>query len=178
MSSPDPIGPEDEQQPTLPPPRPAQAYVRPPKSPGLALLLSLILPGIGQVYNGQPAKALVFFFGFVGSFYAAIAIHPLPFVLFIAFVLFFNLVDAYRSAALINARFAGKGTELEEDTAESPAWGITLILIGALMLMNNLGWLDLVSLQRYWPALLIVAGGYLLRSSIQKRKGAGDGGRL
>src|SRR5262245_65933056 len=79
--------------PTLPP--------RLPKSPGLALVLS-IFPGLGQIYNGQPAKAFTFFFSWVGCIYGAAEISGLPFGLLIPFVYFYNLVAAYRSAALIN----------------------------------------------------------------------------
>jgi hypothetical protein len=55
-----------------------------------------------------------------------------------------------------------------------------LIAIGLVLLLHNLGWLDLSRLQRYWPVLLIAIGGYLLYGSFQKRKRAesSDGGRL
>jgi hypothetical protein len=75
---------------------------------------------------------------------------------------------------LINARGAGAST-LEDDQAESPAWGATLIAIGVLFLFHNLGWLDLTRISRFWPVLLIAAGGALLYRSIQKRKGTGAG---
>jgi TM2 domain-containing membrane protein YozV len=145
----------------------------PPKSPGLAFFLSLLFPGIGQVYNGQPAKALAFFFAFVASLYAVIEINPLPFVFFLPFVWLYNLVDAWRSAALINAR--GTPAADEEEVVESPAWGASLVLVGALFLFHNLHWLDLSRLGRYWPVLLIVAGAVVLYRSIQKGKGRGTG---
>lgn len=153
-------------------------YVKPPKSPGLAVLLSLF-PGLGQVYNGQPAKALVFFAAWAASVYAVREIAPLPFGLFIPFVYFFNLVDAYRSAASVNARFLGGTQAPEEDTAESPVWGGTLVAIGMMLLLHNLGWLRFTWLRQYWPLLLIVLGLILLRNSMGKRKGteAGDGRR-
>ncbi len=52
--------------PTLPAPAatPAPPAPKLPKNPWLALVLSLF-PGLGQVYNGQPAKALVFFSAWV-----------------------------------------------------------------------------------------------------------------
>jgi len=159
-----------------PPPHPGSEPVsqRPPKSPGLALALSLF-PGLGQVYNGQPSKAFLFFFAWVGSIYGAVEIHPLPFALLIPFVYFYNLVDAWRSASLINSR--GTGAAVEEDTTESPAWGGGLIVLGLVLLLNNLGWLRLASLQRYWPVLLIVAGIVFLYGSLQRRKAGtpGDG---
>ena len=174
MSTPE-ISPDTE-QPALPPvpaSPPAAAVQVPSKSPGLAFFLSLLFPGIGQVYNGQPAKALAFFFAFVASIYAVIVINPLPFAFFIPFVVLYNMVDAWRSAALINAR--GTPAAEEEAIVESPAWGASLVLIGLLFLLHNLHWLDLSRLARYWPVLLIAAGAVVLFRSIQKGKGQGTG---
>jgi hypothetical protein len=156
------------------PPQPTQVAVapqaRPTKSPAIAFLLSVVLPGIGQVYNGQPAKGLGFFLGFVGSMYAAIEISPLPYAFFIPFVYLFNLVDAWRSASLI----ATRGTVEREETAESPLWGGTLVALGCILLLNNLGWLDLARLSRFWPLLLIVVGAIIIRRSVQRRKENGS----
>ena len=157
-----------EEQPT---PSPAPRLVAPgpaktAKSPGLALVLSLF-PGLGQVYNGQPAKALVFFFAWAGSIYLSVEGNAMPFALLIPFVYFYNMVDAYRSAALANARGLGAP---EEELAESPAWGGSLVGLGLLLLANNLGWLNLAALERYWPLLLIVAGGVFIYGSVQKRQ--------
>jgi TM2 domain-containing membrane protein YozV len=166
--------------PPLPAPAPAAAYRRPPKNPALAALLSLF-PGLGQLYNGHTGKAFSFFGAWVAAIYATATIDPLPFAFLIPFVYLYNLIDAYKSAAAINARALG-GVVEEEATGdvESPVWGGTLIAVGAVLLFHNLGWLDLSRLQRYWPVLLIAVGGYLLYGSIQKRKDAetGDGGRL
>jgi hypothetical protein len=161
--------------PPLPPARPATV---PLKSPGLAFLLSLLFPGVGQIYNGQPAKALGFFFAFVSAIYAVVEINPMPFAFFIPFVYLYNLVDAWRTAMLINTR--GTASLPEEDVAESPAWGGGLIVLGTLFLFHNLGWLDLSRLTRFWPALLIVVGAVILYRSIQKGKGGekGDGPAL
>src|SRR5262245_41448392 len=162
--------------PPLPPaPAPPVRYVQPPKSPAAALLLSLF-PGLGQIYNGQPAKALVFFFAQVASIYAASTIDGMPYGFFIPFVYLYNLIDAWRSAGIINARAAGGGTPIDEDGTESPAWGGTLTGIGALLLFNNLGWLNLAAMQRYWPVLLIIAGGALLSSSLRKKRDGGHAG--
>src|SRR5262249_34867148 len=35
------------------------------RSPAAAALLSLVLPGLGQLYNGEVMKALVFFLGWI-----------------------------------------------------------------------------------------------------------------
>jgi len=147
-----------------------------PKSPILALVLSLF-PGIGQIYNGQPAKALVFFFAWAGSIYLTAEANPF-FAFLIAFTYFYNLVDAWRSAAAINMRHARGSAVFEEDTTESPAWGAALIGVGALLLFNNLGWLRLAALQRYWPLVLMAAGAAFLYGSMRraKREAGGDGG--
>lgn len=173
MSSPEMTPPAEH--PALPPTPPA-APAAPPtpratKEPWIALLLSLLMPGLGQVYNGQIAKALTFFAAFCGCIYVMAEGHPMPFAIVLPFVFFWNMVDAYRSAAWINAR--GLPTAAMEEEAESPAWGIALASMGVLLLLNNLGWLRLDDLARYWPVLLIGAGLVLLRRSLQRKGGNG-----
>jgi hypothetical protein len=141
------------------------------KAPWVALLLSLVMPGLGQLYNGQISKALSFFFGFSGCIYLMVEGHPMPFGIFLPFVIFWNMIDAYRSATLINAR--GTTVAAEEEEAESPGWGIALAAMGVLLLLNNLGWLRLDALVPYWPVLLIAAGVVLLRRSLQRKNGNG-----
>jgi hypothetical protein len=164
-----PAGPEGVPTP-LPAATPAPLAPKLPKNPWLALVLSL-LPGLGQIYNGQPAKAFVFFFAWVGSIAGADEIGPFPFAFLIPLVFFYNLIDAHRSAAAINARAAGGLPAPEEETFESPLWGGGLLVLGLLLLLNNLGWLRLASLARYWPVVLIVAGASFLYSSVQRRRG-------
>jgi hypothetical protein len=144
---------------------------RPLKSPGVALLLSLLMPGLGQVYNGHLSKAIFFFFAFSGSIYLMAEGHPLPFAFFLPFVIFSNMIDAYRSATLINTR--GTASAVEEDDVESPGWGIGLAVVGLLLFLNNMGWLRLSALVPYWPILLIAAGIVLLRRSLQRKAGNG-----
>src|SRR5262245_32003766 len=151
-----------------PPHAPVATEPRSAKSPAIAFLLSALFPGIGQVYNGQPAKGFGFFLGFLGSIYATIEINPLPYAFFIPFVVLFNLVDAWRSASLL----ATRGALEREELAESPIWGVILVVLGGLLLLNNLGWLDLARLSRFWPLLLIVVGAVFIRRSVQRRKGA------
>jgi hypothetical protein len=159
--------------PPLPPGQTSAPYVRLPKSPGLAACLSLF-PGLGQVYNGRIARAFVFFFGFVGSIYMASHGNEFPFAFMIPFVYLFNIIDAWKGANAANARFLGGRSEAEEQPEiESPVWGGSLALIGALILLNNLGWLDLDRLARWWPVLLIAVGGYFVYNSLEARKASG-----
>jgi hypothetical protein len=154
---------------------PASApYVRLPKSPGLAAFLSLF-PGLGQVYNGRIARAFVFFFAWVGAIYLTSTGHEFPFAFVIPFVYLFNIIDAWKGANAVNARFVGGKTEPDDTEAiESPVWGVSLALFGVLILLNNLGWLDLERLTRWWPLLLIAVGGYFVYASVQQKKKAGE----
>jgi TM2 domain-containing membrane protein YozV len=158
----------------LPPALPPAAYPAGPplpKNPWAALALSLF-PGVGQIYNGQLAKGIFFFFAEAFCIYGAGEINWFPFAFLIPFVYFYNLVDAWRSATLINTRFLGGQTVAEEDTSESPAWGAGLIAIGLLLLLNNLGWLRLSSLERWWPILMVIAGAAFLYGSLRRRQAA------
>jgi|SRR5687768_10093695 len=171
MSS--PVAAPHETYPPLPPPlAPVAAPPRPPKRPILALVLGGAFPGVGQLYNGQTAKAFALFAAFAGSIYLADEV-GMPFNLVIPFVVFYSAIDAYRSAVAINLRWSGRPPVIEtEDDAESPAWGMVLLGIGALLLMNNLGILQVGAVRRFWPLLLIVAGAMFLRRSLQRRDAA------
>jgi hypothetical protein len=173
MSSPETTPPGE--YPAPPPPTLVAPAVPPParlrKEPWVALLLSLLIPGLGQVYNGHLSKAIFFFFAFSGSIYLIAEGHPLPFAFFLPFIIFSNMIDAYRSATLINAR--GTAKVEEEDDIESPGWGIGLAVVGLLLFLNNMGWLRLSALVPYWPLLLIGAGLVLLRRSLQNKPGNG-----
>jgi len=160
--------------PLLPPPTAPVGFAKPPKSPAAATLLSLF-PGLGQIYNGQPAKALVFFLAWAGSIAAASEGEAMPFALFIPFIYLYNMIDAWRSASQINARAAGGIPVAEDSGAESPAWGGVLVVLGLLLLARNLGWLNLAAVARYWPLLLIVAGAALLSGSLRQKKESGGG---
>lgn len=180
----DPAGAQDTAPAPAPPsPTPAPVGALPPgytyvpvrrnaKSPVAAVLLSILFPGLGQGYNGQISKALMFFSIWAASLYAAIEVNPLPWVFVVAFTTLFSYVDAYRSAVLINARAEGSGAVEADDVPDSPLWGAGLLVLGALLLLNNLGWLRLAELHRFWPVLLMVAGAATLVNSLKRRQKA------
>jgi len=83
-------------------PAPQIVVVRAPKSPGVAVLLSFLLAGLGQIYNGQIGKGLAFMIAYLFSV-------ALMWVL-IGFILapilwIWSMVDAYRTAERINAQY-------------------------------------------------------------------------
>ena len=164
--------PVDPQTPT-PPPLPPAATTRRrglPKNPWLAVVFSFVFPGLGQVYNGELAKAFVFFSAFVGSIRLVAQGNPFPFAFFIPFAFLFGahrrLEGRHRDQRpLPRRRPVDRG-----EVTESPAWGITLVGLGLVFLAHNLGWLDLDKLARFWPLLLIGAGAFFIYGSIRKRK--------
>ena len=81
--------------------RPGPAgVVRRRTSPFVALLLSLICPGLGAAYNGQTSKALVHFTIFASFFQmAAVTDGTLFFILGIFGTWLFAIVDAVRTAS-------------------------------------------------------------------------------
>jgi TM2 domain-containing membrane protein YozV len=176
-----PERPQAPTQPVLPPPPPYYPPPPPPPAtkglrvPFVALALSFIFPGAGQMYNGHLAKALFVFFGFVGAIYAT-AEAGFPFAFGIPFVYFFNIIDAYRSAVLLNEQAAG-GQRVEESTdPESPLWGASLALLGVLILLNNFGLVRLASIGRLWPLALVVAGVVFIYQATGRKKDRPSGG--
>jgi TM2 domain-containing membrane protein YozV len=71
------------------------------KSPGLAAVLSFFICGLGQIYNGQILKGLIFLVAYLISWwmmYIIIGFITTP-ILWI-----WGIVDAYRKAQKINAQ--------------------------------------------------------------------------
>jgi len=146
------------------------------KSPGGAALLSVVIPGLGQIYNGHYLKALVLILLFSAFISMGIRLGPIRgifiFPLLITVTYFWGIIDAYRSAKEIN--LARRGVEVVEKEAalprESVVWGVIIILIGVLFLLYNfdvsLDWLiDL------WPLIIIFLGGYyLVRYFLNQKK--------
>lgn len=69
------------------------------KNPGLAAVLSFLFTGLGQFYNGQFGKGVLFIIG--GIVCIALMFVLIGFILY-PIVLLVNIWDAYRSAEKIN----------------------------------------------------------------------------
>jgi hypothetical protein len=153
---------------TTPPAPPGHA------NPGLAFVLGFI-PGVGAIYNGQYAKGLVhaIIFGLLVSIIGSNSAHglePLFGILIAAFVLYMAF-EAHHTARRRNA-----GEPLDEfsglsrsGSGHSSASAITLIVIGAVFLLNTLGVVEMHQILRFWPVLLIGLGVSMLHSRISGR---------
>jgi len=156
--------------PLQPPPLPkADQSVSPP----LAFILGFI-PGVGAVYNGQYAKGLlhVVIFGSIISILssgAAQGFEPL-FGLMIPTFVFYMAFEAYHTAKKrrdgeMVDEFSGL-VRARGPRSRFPMAPVLLITFGFLFLLDNLDLLKIGRLLRYWPALLIVLGLYLLYERI------------
>lgn len=150
------------------PPRitpPAYQGSAPRRSPALAAFLSLF-PGFGHLYNGEIGKALAFFSAFATCiFVLAEADGGAFFGLLIPFIVFYNMIEAYRSAERINLQSLS-GVSTVDEPASNRLWGWSLVAMGSVLLLHNLGFFRFEWIARMWPLLLIAAGVVLLRGSL------------
>ena len=136
------------------------------------------IPGVGAVYNGQYAKGLlhVVIFGSIISILssgAAQGFVPL-FGLMIPTFVFYMAFEAYHTAKKrrdgeMVDEFSGL-VRARGERSRFPMAPVLLIVFGILFLLDNLDLLRIGRLLRYWPALLIVLGLYLLYERIAESK--------
>lgn len=87
---------------TAPVAQPASGYVVAPKSPGIALLVSFFLPGVGSIMNGETGKGVGILLGYLASW----VLFWLLFIIVVGFLFLFvgiglwiwGMVDAYTGA--------------------------------------------------------------------------------
>ena len=146
-------------------------------NPALAGILAGFFPfGVGAVYTGQYAKGLAHLVIF-GLLIAGVSagdhggseILGVVCGLGIAFFYVYQIIDSVRSAHALQAgqappdpfnlaqTFSG-GERI--DARKIPAGAVILILVGAFFLLQTLG-LSEYGVNRFWPILLIVLGGWM-----------------
>lgn len=146
-------------------------------NPALAGVLAGFFPfGVGAVYTGQYAKGLAhlaIFVLLIAGCNAASNDNSTALGVFcgigLAFFYVYQIIDAVRTAKAIQtaqpvpdpfglaATFSG-GEKI--DTGKIPTGAIVLILVGVVFLLHTLG-LTEFGLDRFWPVILIVVGGWL-----------------
>ena len=141
-------------------------------NPGLAFVLGLI-PGLGAVYNGEYAKALVHLAVWGGLFALGLSgtLGDTATVLaWVAFGIFplYMAIDAYRIA---KAQQMGQvpPSPFVAGASGRPVGAVILIVLGVLFLMGNFGLLDAEWFSRGWPVILIVIGVALLWKRLQAK---------
>lgn len=135
------------------------------RNPALAAFLSFF-PGFGHLYNGEIGKALAFFSAFATCIFVLAEADGGPFfALLIPFIVFYNMVEAYRSAERINLQSLS-GMSTQEDPAANGLWGWSLVVMGGLLFLHNVGLFRFQWITKMWPLLMIAAGVALLRGSL------------
>ena len=91
-----------------------------PKSPGLALLGSFFVPGLGQLMNGQVGKGLLLFIAYLVS----IVLMFVVIGFFTAFAIWvWAMADAYGGAQRWNARHRVRAEARQACTHDAPRTG-------------------------------------------------------
>ncbi len=133
-------------------------------TPGRAALFAVI-PGIGAVYNRQYVKGVQHVAIFAALWVAAVE-GSAAFVFAVISFYIFTIIDAYRSAqGIIRDRLTHQNSPSSETTGLNvPIWGGLLVLMGAILFLDNLRILRLDDIFEFaWPILLfVVPGAYLI----------------
>jgi hypothetical protein len=155
---------------------------RPPKSPAAAGILSVI-PGVGQFYNGEKSKGLLFLFIFAGLI-SMMPRGPHPFLpLIFAGFYIYQIIDAVQTAKAINLKALGEtaaAAGIDAPAAACPPapakpepqgsifWGLLLMSIGAIFLLANFNLLSIERILDFWPVAVIVIGLKIVYDSLRK----------
>ncbi len=151
------------------------------KSPGLAGFLS-VFPGLGHLYLGLYQRA----FAIGGAFIllCAMTSHGSGGAFFgpmIAFVWFFGIIDAVRQAKAINrgqlaeAGFAGEHQLKAAAGAGTLTWGVILVGLGSLWLIDRYVEVDWSFVDEWGaPLAFILLGLILIVSHVRKRRREND----
>ena len=136
----------------------------PTDSPKRAAVCSLI-PGMGAVYNNEYLKALTYFAVFAALVVMSDHIHGIFGFAAFAFIVF-TMFDSYRTAeAKARARLETGTVPEKAGMDRTPfAWGIFLVFLGILFLLQNI--IPYHFLNRMWPAVFILLGAYLVWRSV------------
>lgn len=164
-------------RPNYPPPayRPMPAS----KSPIVAAIFSLMMPGLGHVYLGLYQRALTFFLVWLAIFSTLVNTHDGPelglLIPLMIFVALFNVFDAYRQASLA---MWGEPEELRAVARSrgknNLAMGIALVAVGTYGLLRRYFDLDLSFLLDHWYLIVIVVGGWLIWQAMAANKAAAE----
>ena len=114
-----------------------------------------LVPGVGAVYNQDYMKAVVHLAAFSGLCIFAEANGIFGLLAFVFYI--YTIFDAYRSA--MNPK---KKREFSADQINMPVWGVILILLGVVFLLDSLDAISIRSIVKFWPLGLVFLGCYMV----------------
>lgn len=129
-----------------------------------------VIPGMGAVYNNEYLKAITYFAVFAALVLMGDRVNGIFGFGAFAFLIF-TMFDAYRSAeAHARARLesAAKASEPLSQDRTVAAWGIFLMVLGVIFLLQNM--IPYYFLHRMWPLVFIVLGGYLVYRAVRGKE--------
>lgn len=125
-------------------------------NPIIALLVSIFIPGGGQIYAKEYLKGLAILATFIGIIDMLYEERDLKFFALGGIALFlvwlFNLIDAYNEAKKI------KEAPQVINVAEYLFWGIIYILIGLILLAYSYGLIPYNYFNKLWPIFFVIIG--------------------
>lgn len=159
-------------------------------NPVLAVILGVIFPGVGQMYNGQFLKGFVYVLIFASLIWGASEVGEF-FGILIPFWILYMAIDAYRTA---KARQFGQPVPedifgLSRATAEVPGGAsyaaggertappigaIILIGLGTMFLLHNAGIMRFYWVGRMWPLVLVAVGVWMIYQRRERVAGSGS----
>ena len=153
---------------------------KPPKSPVLAAILSVIFPGTGALYNGQIGKGILYIVLFAGLITMQDHAHGgQPFVaILLAGFYFFQIIESINAAKAINDA-AATGKPAPKSTVALPEiagpqgsifWGAVLVVLGGILLLANFDVISYESIFDFWPLAVIALGLKLVADYFLKSK--------
>ncbi len=153
----------------------------PEASPGWAFVLGLI-PGVGAIYNQQYAKGMFHIIVFAILISLAERSGGALMGFLIAGWFFYMPFEAYHTAQRRQRgeavdEFSGL-VQMPENMKRLPVGPLLLIGLGVVFLLDNLGLLRIDELLRFWPVLLIAAGGVMLVQRLQGGEAAKENGHV
>lgn len=164
--------------PPLPPPIPEQPPAQvaapsrslaPQKSPPLAAVLSVILPGLGHLYAESYQRSAMLFASFVLAI--LLITRWWPFVFLAIFLWFFGIFDSFRDAQLFNLSPEERDARAPQRGGGQLLFGAYLLIGGGMLLLDNFGIINFDwFFHDWWPALVIAAGLYFIIGAFRERK--------
>jgi hypothetical protein len=186
-----PLPPPPGEEPPAPAPAPAERAQlpdydpgpSPPKSPPLAAILSILLPGLGHLYLWAYERAFMIWatiavciFMIINGFW--------PFSFLIAFVYFFSIFDSYREAQFFNMRAEDEEPKMPKaDSHGRLMFGVFLAVVAGVVLADKLDLFDMDWIYDWWPVPVFLLGVYFIIAAVLDKMKArnksgsfGDGG--
>jgi hypothetical protein len=173
-----PLPPPPGEKPPTPPP--AQRAPLPeydpgpslPKSPPLAAILAIIVPGLGHLYVWAYERAFMIWATIAVCVFMIINGYW-PFSFLIAFVYFFSIFDAFREAQFFNLRAEDEeATMPRTDNHGRLMFGVFLAVVAGVVLADKFDLFDMEWLLDWWSVPVFLLGVYFIIAAILDRKKA------